>query len=180
MKPPSGKFVLRVDPALHHRLREEADEHGLSLNEWIIRALTRGRVPPAHPLINELKRIFGGHLLGVIQFGSVVRGEMRESSDIDLLIVLEQSREVDRSLYQTWDREVRDPLLSPQFSHLPKGDNYSSLWLEVAIEGVILYDPTNKLESTLREIRSAVADGRFCRKLSHGHPYWVRRNENAK
>lgn len=182
MKSPSGKFVLRVDPSLHRQLKVEAEEHGLSLNEWIIHNLTGMRLPSVSPLIRNLKQHFGMELLGVIQFGSSVRGEMKEGSDVDLLIVLDDARPIDRSLYQQWDRIVskRDSIFSPQFSHLPKSEGYSSLWLETAIEGVVLFDPSGRVESSIRRIRSAISEGIFQRKMSHGHPYWVRKDDSAE
>lgn len=180
MKSYSGKFVLRVDPSLHRQLKREAEARDLSLNEWIVKNLSGTRTVSPSPVIHTLKKNFESDLIGVIQFGSSVRGEMREGSDVDLLIVLDGRRPVDRSLYSQWDRFITDPVLSPQFSHLPTGPDFTSLWLEVAIEGVILFDPTKQLDTILRQIRSAIAEGKFSRKMSHGHPYWVRKEASAE
>ncbi|MGW0161287.1 type II toxin-antitoxin system HicB family antitoxin [Mycobacterium sp. NPDC003323] len=35
----SGRFVLRVSPELHARLRVEAAEQQVSLNQWVVRLL---------------------------------------------------------------------------------------------------------------------------------------------
>lgn len=40
-KPFSGKFVLRVDPELHHKLHVRAAEQGKSLNAWLVKLLER-------------------------------------------------------------------------------------------------------------------------------------------
>ncbi len=37
----SGKFVLRVDPALHHRLAAKALAHGESLNSYCVKTLVK-------------------------------------------------------------------------------------------------------------------------------------------
>jgi hypothetical protein len=99
-------------------------------------------------------------------------------------VVLKANRDIDRSLYATWDSQILTRLgsdYSPQFSHLPTAEKFSSLWLEVAMEGDILFDPAGKLKTILRKIREDVAAGRYIRKISHGHPYWVHQeNEHAK
>ncbi|MBC8043998.1 MAG: type II toxin-antitoxin system HicB family antitoxin [Rhizobacter sp.] len=38
-KPFSGKFVLRVEPELHHKLHVKAAEQGKSLNAWLVKLL---------------------------------------------------------------------------------------------------------------------------------------------
>lgn len=179
----SGKFVLRVTPLLHKKLREEAADHGLSLNEWIVRQMSGRSSHLPLPILDRLLKIYGADLMGVVQFGSSVRGEMRASSDIDLLLVINPTREVDRSLYQEWDRsfpEEKYQIYSPQFSHPPTAPNFSSLWLEIGVEGEILFDSNGKIATVLRAIREAIASGLYTRKISHGHPYWVRKDENAK
>ena len=40
-KPFSGKFVLRIDPAVHRAITRAADREGLSINKWAERALQR-------------------------------------------------------------------------------------------------------------------------------------------
>lgn len=40
-KPYSGKFVMRVDPALHRRLALKAQAEGESLNSYCVKALAR-------------------------------------------------------------------------------------------------------------------------------------------
>ena len=40
-KPFSGKFVLRIDPAVHRAVTRAADRAGMSINKWAERALQR-------------------------------------------------------------------------------------------------------------------------------------------
>jgi hypothetical protein len=110
-----------------------------------------------------------------------VRGEARRTSDVDLLIVLGDGVPIRRDLYTAWDKQVMPALgekYSPQFSHVPKG-NVSSLWLEVALEGQIDFDPHGRVRQVLYKIKEEIASGRYRRKISHGHPYWVK-IENAE
>lgn len=120
------------------------------------------------------------HLLGIVIFGSAVRNERTKSSDIDLLIVLDQNKAIDRTLYSSWDLDLESRMgkeYSPQFSHCPDMESISSLWLEVAMEGEILYDPSEQIRKILRLIREKVAEGIYQRKMIHGHPYWVRKEK---
>lgn len=172
--------MLRVGPKLHLGIQRQARAQNLSLNQFILNAIQNSSVEA--PVVKALCDTFGASLLGVVLFGSVVRGEERADSDIDLLIVLDQSRAIDRSLYQIWDAQIEpavDSRYSPQFSHFPdpvKGP--SSLWLEVALEGDVLFDnPERSLKKCLQKIRAQIAEGRYIRKISHGHPYWVRQEE---
>jgi predicted nucleotidyltransferase len=178
----SGKFVLRAGPELHRRLRAAAEERGLSLNEYCVQALsTSGPDPLATGplpagLLGRLKR----HLpvRAAVLFGSAARGERRASSDVDLLVVVEGERALDRELYETADRALRDLApreLSLHFAHLPAHSaQVGSLWLEVALDGLILEDADGETGRRLREIRDDILGGRWVRKLSHGQPYWVR------
>lgn len=180
----SGKFVLRIDPALHRLLKEDARAQNLSLNHWITQRLSAPEVPAENVVVSVIRRAFGEDVQGVVLFGSSVRHERRKSSDIDLLIALRAKRKVDRSLYHLWDESV-GPLLhesySPQFSHFPNLQEVSSLWLEIAVEGEVLFDANGLLKDSLRQVREKIAEGEYQRKLSHGHPYWVRKErENAK
>ena len=40
-KPFSGKFVVRLDPKLHHRIFIKASHSGKSINKWVIDALDK-------------------------------------------------------------------------------------------------------------------------------------------
>lgn len=40
-RPYSGKFMVRVPPALHRRLVTKAEEEGISLNQLVVNRLTR-------------------------------------------------------------------------------------------------------------------------------------------
>jgi predicted nucleotidyltransferase len=180
---PSGKFVLRLDPALHQRLRDEAVAHSTSLNNWIMNRLDSRSPDQNAKIVSTVRNTFGENLTGVVQFGSSVRNEMRKGSDIDLLIVLDSSASIERSLYRKWDKDVAPVLgekYSPQFSHLPAQESATSLWLEIAVEGEILFARDFDLKTCLRQLRTAIAEGRFVRKLSYGIPYWMQNvNVNA-
>lgn len=181
MKGLSGKFVLRIAPELHGRLKDEADQLGESLNQCIVRKLSENLSTIRHELVGPLQREFGKNLIGVLLFGSQVTGRATEKSDCDVLIVLSEDIPVERELYRRWDKNIAplvDETYSPQFVHLPNLERVSSLWLEISLENQILFDLNQKVNGTLRQIRQAISVGHYRRGFSHGHPYWVY-NEGA-
>lgn len=189
MELPSGRFVLRLHPVVHQQLKLQAEARGISLNEWVTRIIGRPdrRFSSEHQsVLLPIQSVFGNQLEGAILFGSVVRNEQRENSDIDLLIVLKKEVLIDRSLYRCWDESVAPHIGSkytPQFSHLPDPAAASSLWLEISLEGEILQDIHGHLDQTLRKIRIEISENHYRRKMSHGHPYWIRNkseDSNAK
>lgn len=176
----SGKFVLRIDPKMHKALKEEAKKQGESLNSLCLRKISQASSSPHSAVLKAIVGEFNP--LGVVLFGSAARGEDRSSSDIDLLIVLDNSTPVSRDLYMRWDAILKDGgKYSPQFVHLPSsGGDIGSLWLENSLEGEILYDRNHAIRDEFIKIRSQIAEGRYQRRISHGHAYWVRRDVHAK
>ena len=181
-KPASGRFVLRIDPALHARLREEARTGGISLNELCARKLALPGSAPSGPFGAALTRaatVVGDALVGVVGFGSWARREMWNRSDVDLLLIVEDGQEIHRGLYGSWDQAPvfwNGHPVEPLFVHLPPpGSRMSGLWAEVAVDGVVLFERDLRVSSRLVEFRREIASGRVSRRLSHGQPYWVGR-----
>jgi hypothetical protein len=123
-------------------------------------------------------------LEGLVLFGSAARREMWEHSDVDLLVVLRRGAAINRELYSMWDAEMaaRWPSrrIAPHFTAMP-GDVRSagSLWAEVALDGVVLWDPELRVARTLSLLREEIAAGAMVRRLAHGQPYWVRARQTA-
>jgi hypothetical protein len=176
----SGRFVLRLQPALHAALREAAREAGVSLNDYCTRRLTapggRPELPGLGEAVQRAALVAGPHLVGVIVFGSWARGQATATSDIDLLIVVEPDFALTRAAYQTWDA---DPLhvdgrrVEAHIVRLPDTDaRVTGMWAEVAIDGLVLFERGLRLSSYLAAVRRAVLDGRLMRRTIHGQPYW--------
>lgn len=173
----SGKFVLRISPEMHALLKEEANQKNISLNQIINLKLQQKKLNT----FKCIEKIFKKNLRGIVLFGSYVRGETRASSDIDLLLVLSDNIKIERGLYQIWDDKIT-PILgekySPQFSHLPPSiDSISSLWLEVGLEGEILFDPTGVIKKHIYKIKNEISSGKYIRKMTYGHPYWIKKEK---
>jgi predicted nucleotidyltransferase len=178
--PASGRFVLRIEPALHEALRDAADAAGLSLNEYCARKLAApgGEVSgPASAAVHEALARLGEHVVGLVAFGSWARGDTTEGSDVDLLVVVRAETDITRRLYRIWDEmpvrwEGRE--VEPHFVHLPEpGARISGLWAEVAVEGIVLFDPGFRVSRRLAALRRRVLEERLVRRRAHGQPFWV-------
>ncbi len=178
----SGKFVLRVGSGLHQRLASYAQVGGLSLNSACVELLEKAlgdKLSLALPF--GLERLIAPDcflakdVLGIIVYGSWARGEASAASDIDVLVVLGESRQITRALYAELDQLLDlAPKVSVMLSHLPAADaRIGSLWLEVSQDGMLLYDREKTVARRLAEIRREITSGRVIRRESHGQGYWV-------
>jgi predicted nucleotidyltransferase len=187
-KPPaSGTFVLRLNPELHAVLRQEAAAAETSLNDWCGRLLAApggAGVAGATEILVALRHRFGDDLLGVVAYGSFVRGEMATGSDVDLLVVLADGVKITRALYREWEREVptwEGREVDLHYVHLPAvGDPVSGSWAEVAVCGIVLWERGLMVSRQLIGIRSRIAGGELIRRQAQGQPYWVHEGRDAK
>jgi hypothetical protein len=176
------RFLLRLPSALHRQLVADAAAEALSLNEYCVQRLggpdlrVAGRQQVAAALA-AASAVGGAHLLGVIAHGSWVRGEARDSSDVDVMIVVDPSMPLTRDLYRAWDTAAPTwdgRAVDGHFVHPPApGARPSSVWCELAVEGVLLSDRAGVVSAALTDVRRAIAHGRLVRKTAHGQPYWT-------
>lgn len=160
----------------------EAAREQLSLNEYCVQRLSGpdlsvGARKPVAVLLAQTAEVAGPHLIGVIAHGSWVRGEARASSDIDVMVVVDAGLPLTRGLYRDWDRATPTLLgrpLDAHFVHLPADPSHpSSVWCEIAVEGLLLSDRDGAIAGALIEVRRAMAQGRLVRRTAHGQPYWT-------
>jgi predicted nucleotidyltransferase len=193
----SGKFVVRIPPQLHIELKEEANRQGRSLNQICMARLGGGgnaspdgqenAIPSliSRRLIDAILKRWGDGLVGLLLFGSAVRGEATKASDLDLLLVLSPAIRLGRGLYHEWDLlldtlDSRECRISPQFVVLPASvASAGGLWYEVAIEGVVLWERNLTVSGFLRRVREAIVGGEIRRAMIHGNPYWIKAKEGS-
>lgn len=171
------RILLRIPADLHHAVKVRAEEAGVSVNTMIERLLHAGlRLDPTESLIVETaRRRYGTDFLGLILFGSRARGDTHASSDTDLLLVVGESVTIQRGLYREWDAALPAEI-SIHIAHLPADRrNPGSLWLECALDGKILADPTGRISTTLAALRELITSGAVIRRTTHGQGYWVSR-----
>ena len=176
----SGRFVLRMPPTLHARLHDAAQSSGLSLNAFCVRSLLAVDVgigsEDVTSLLARARAVTDGALNAVVLHGSWVRGESTPGSDVDALLVIDSRLALSRQLYRAWDSEPvrwRGRLVDPHFVHPAAEGEYSGLWAEVALDGIVLVDRDWKVSKHLAHVRSAIAAGRLARSVVHGQPYWT-------
>lgn len=182
LAPASGRFVLRLDPALHAALRAAAACEGVSLNDYCAMRLA---APLGHPaaragavaVVRQAARCTGAALIGVVVFGSWSRGEAAPGSDVDVLIVVDGSLPVSRALYRRWDADSvawDGHAVEPHFVHLPAPDRrVAGLWGEVAIDGIVLFERGHRVSRRLAAVRRDIATGKVKRREVHGQGYWA-------
>jgi predicted nucleotidyltransferase len=180
--PPSGRFLLRLGPGLHGALRGAAAAAGVSLNEYCALKLAAplGELAVsagAARAVQQAAAVAGGALVGVIAFGSWARGGLHDQSDVDLLIVLDETRQLSRALYAAWDDApvfLDGRRVEPHFVTLPvEVPRAIGLWAEAALDGIVLFARDRELGALLSALRRQLADGRVRRGSAHGQPYWV-------
>lgn len=178
----SGRFLLRIDPGLHGALREAARAAGVSLNEYCARRLSApsGRLEGwelASEAIRRSAEVVGEDLISVVAFGSWARAELHAESDIDILVVVDESLKLSRDLYLAWDEapiQWRGRRVEPHFVHLPDAERVLlGLWPEIAIDGIVLFTRDLLLPSLLVRVRHDIAAGRIIRRVVHGQSYWT-------
>jgi hypothetical protein len=177
---PSGRFLLRIAPALHARLADAARACGLSLNEYCARSLARGEATSPGPWDGAVARVvaqLGPRLVGVAVFGSFSRGEAGPGSDVDLLVVTAAEVAIERALYGRWDAadlRVAGHVVAPHYARLPSAaDPVTGFWAEVALDGAVIYDPELTLSRTLARIRRAILAGDPVRRTAGGRSWWT-------
>jgi hypothetical protein len=133
---------------------------------------------PGWQAVERAAAVVGGALMGVAVYGSWARGEPMETSDVDVLVVVEPSTPITRGLYRRWDQEPvgwEGRSVEPHFVHLPPPGQWpTGTWAEVALDGIVLLDRNLVLSRRLVEFRRRVLDGSMKRREIHGQPYWVR------
>ena len=133
----------------------------------------------------KLREVLGGELLGLVLFGSWARGEGREGSDVDVLVVLRSSGgfEVRSTVYRTLSRCIGRALtlVDARAGELFSGEVVlTPLLLNILVDGVVVYDETGKLSelaSKARElvkaaglVRYRTPDGKYGWRRADGRP----------
>ncbi|MBI5653813.1 MAG: nucleotidyltransferase domain-containing protein [Chloroflexi bacterium] len=124
--------------------------------------------------VARLRDALGDNLVGIVLYGSYARGEARADSDIDLLVIA-------RGLPAQWyDRQIflHAPLDTgedmPTILVLGKTptefeEQFPSLYLDIGLDGVILYDQGGYTKRKLARIRQIIQDAGLVRERLNDH-----------
>lgn len=175
------RVLLRLPTDLHRTLTRAAQAEDLSFNEACVQRLRslvgcRAR-SAADPIIDRADRLFRPHVIGLIAIGSVTRGDAAATSDVDVLVVLDNQAELTRLLYRRWDDEGPLTLNGRQVDiHFVTltghGGPPTGVWCEAAVEGDVWLDRGGRIAARLAGVRRAIAEGQVRRAYAHGQPYW--------
>jgi predicted nucleotidyltransferase len=109
------------------------------------------------PLVESVKQGLPGNLWGLVLFGSVARGEARESSDLDLLLVADSLPEKFtarmRYLRCFLPGDLRGAVSFIAKTREEFEAGFPSYYLDLALDGVILYDREDYMQQKLVRIR---------------------------
>lgn len=122
------------------------------LNETVVQDIT--------PVVRALQQGLGKELVAVVLFGSRARGDAKEESDWDLLVIakdlpkrqMERYRKTKEILPQKWRGRISILAKTPdEFEAV-----LPSLYLEIALDGLILYDPQEYAAVQLLKLRRLI------------------------
>ncbi|MEM0041574.1 MAG: nucleotidyltransferase domain-containing protein [Candidatus Korarchaeum sp.] len=132
-------------------------------------------------VLSELERLLGDDLISVVLFGSVARGDFREGSDIDILVVA-------RSFPKSYSRRIsllvpiaegarrRAPEHPIQFYPLrvDEASKTRPIYLDLLTDSIILYDRDGFMQGVLRDLSERLAKlGAKKVRLEDGSWMWV-------
>lgn len=111
-------------------------------------------------VVSKLREELGNDLVAVVLFGSRARGEAREGSDWDALVIARRlpGRTLERAI---WIKRMLPPVWRGEVSLLAKTPEeftagLPDLYLDIAVDGVILYDADEYMAGRLRFLRGLI------------------------
>jgi predicted nucleotidyltransferase len=117
-------------------------------------------IPQMRPIVATLKQAMGDNLMAIVLFGSRARGDADEMSDWDLFVITQYlpQKSFQRHLYlkkllpDLWRGQVAIIAKTPaEFeAYLP------SLYLDIALDGIILYDTNNYITEHLAWLKRLI------------------------
>jgi len=112
------------------------------------------------PVVRALQQGLGEELVAIVLFGSRARGDAKDESDWDMLVIakdlpkrqIERYRKTKEILPQKWRGRVSILAKTPdEFEAV-----LPSLYLEIALDGLILHDPQEYALVQLQKLRRLI------------------------
>lgn len=135
-------------------------------------------------VVNALREHLGSDLVAVVLYGSWARGTARPASDVDLFVVahnlpqnrLDRARYIHRAVVERFDRRVsilaKEPVEFERF--------FPSLYLDIGLDGITLYDPQGYMCKRLARIREIIQEAGLYRVCRDGELMWLWKRRPAR
>ena len=126
--------------------------------------------------VEALRKVLGERLVAVVLFGSRARGDARADSDWDVLVLAEglPQNPFDRQLFFGRLMPSDIPASIAVLAKTPQEfDTYlPSLYLDIALDGQILYDPSGYAADHLAALRRLIKESGLYRERTEAGDVW--------
>jgi Nucleotidyltransferase domain. len=151
---------------------------------------------PYATLLNNMLKImkeeFKDDLISVVVYGSVARGDNRNDSDVDLLIIMKNlPKDSMLKRIRLFETKVEDKLnldeywkmgyyisLSPMLKTPEEAEKFSPLYLDMVYDAVILYDSNYFFTRILQKLRDRLKELGAERVRMGKKWYWVLKKDS--
>jgi hypothetical protein len=144
-------------------------------------SLLQGTLDEATKALMEL---LDDDLIAVVLYGSWARGEARPGSDVDLLVIAQNLPEhrFDRSRFLHQVVVGRCPLPVSILAKEPAQleSHFASLYLDIALDGIVLYDTEDYIAPKLDRIRQIIEEAGLYRTRREGELMWWFKRQPAR
>lgn len=134
-------------------------------------------LPELEKVIEAFKEKLSESLVGVALFGSAARNEANPHSDLDIFLISDElpDNPFERQIYL---REILPRGLGTRISIMAKTrDEFEQkllpVYLDIAADGVILFDPQDYLKEKFNEVRKILKEEGLIRKKVHNTWIWT-------
>jgi len=128
-------------------------------------------------LIEKIKNSYNKNLLAIVLFGSSARGDFSQFSDIDLLLILEDSitsrRQRILDFYEKIGYEFENHFLSPIVLTKKEMKQFFSYYVGILKDCQVLYDNVNILKELTKLIDEKKQKKEIIEKELKGTTYWI-------
>ncbi len=121
--------------------------------------------------VERLKNGFGEDLIGIILFGSRARGDEQQGSDYDIFLILDTlpKKPIERQRIIIGKIKKKGSVNIIARTRDEFESSFPPLYLDLAIDGIVLYDKGGYVEKKLSEIKGLIKKaGLFREKRDYG------------